>query len=312
MFILDPRAKTEFVEANGLSFEVLTCGEGDRLALCLHGFPEHAISWRHQLPALTDLGFRVWAPNLRGYGKSSRPKGVKSYCLDNLVADVAGLIDASGAREVVLLAHDWGAAIAWEFAYRQVRPLSKLVIMNVPHPACFMKGVKTLKQLRKSWYIFFFQIPFLPEYLLGRKGAKAVGDAFARTSCDRDRFPDDLLAVYSANATQPGALKAMINYYRAAYRYHKWPDPEDFPIIDTPTLLVWGEEDMALGKELTIDTDQFVSNLTTRYLTGVSHWVQQEAPNSVNAMVDAFLNDKHVPQHSELRQAEDEKRSGQR
>ena len=105
----DPRIRTEFVDANHLRFEVDVCGSGDRLALCLHGFPEHSFSWRYQLPMLADLGYTAWAPNLRGYGHSSRPEGIEAYSLENLLADVAGLIDAAGRREVVLLAHDWGA-----------------------------------------------------------------------------------------------------------------------------------------------------------------------------------------------------------
>ena len=119
----DPRIHTEFVEANGLRFEVDVCGSGDRLALCLHGFPEHSISWRHQLPMLADLGYRAWAPNLRGYGNSSRPEGMAAYSIECLMDDVAGLIDASGASETVLIAHDWGAVIAWHFAIRKLRPL---------------------------------------------------------------------------------------------------------------------------------------------------------------------------------------------
>ena len=124
------------VDANGLTFEVFTAGaaSADRLALCLHGFPEHAHSWRFQMQPLADLGYRVWAPNLRGYGRSSRPPRIRDYAIEALLDDVAGLIDASGAREVVLLGHDWGAVIAWYFAMHRVRPLSRLVIMNVPHP----------------------------------------------------------------------------------------------------------------------------------------------------------------------------------
>ena len=122
----------KWVEANGLTFEVAEAGEGDKLALCLHGFPEHSISWRHQLPMLADNGYTAWAPNLRGYGNSARPDSMAAYAIEDLMEDVAGLIDASGARETVLIAHDWGAVIAWYFAIRQIRPLEKLIICNVP------------------------------------------------------------------------------------------------------------------------------------------------------------------------------------
>ena len=131
----DPRIRTEIIDANRLRFEVDMCGNGYQLALCLHGFPEHSFSWRHQLPMLAELGYLAWAPNLRGYGRSSRPEGMEAYGIENLMTDVADLIDASGCRETVLIAHDWGAVIAWYFAMRRIRPLSKLIILNVPHPA---------------------------------------------------------------------------------------------------------------------------------------------------------------------------------
>jgi epoxide hydrolase 4 len=152
-----------FISANGQTFELAECGSGDRLALCLHGFPELNYSWRFQMPMLAARGWKVWAPNLRGYGASSRPEGVRAYALDHLVADVAALIEASGAREVMLIAHDWGAIIAWHFAILKKRPLVRLVIMNVPHPMVGMREIRHWRQLSKSWYIFFFQLPRLPQ-----------------------------------------------------------------------------------------------------------------------------------------------------
>ncbi len=135
--------KTEWVEANGLRFEVLTCGEGPRLALCLHGFPEIALSWREQMLALAREGWRVWAPNQRGYGRTTRPESMEAYAIEELMADVAALIDASGAKEVALLGHDWGGIVAWCFVTRRLRPLVKLVIINVPHPVCFLRAVSS-------------------------------------------------------------------------------------------------------------------------------------------------------------------------
>jgi epoxide hydrolase 4 len=297
---LDEIVTTE-VEAGGHTFEVDMCGEGDHLVICLHGFPEHSHSWRYQLPLLAKLGFRAWAPNQRGYGKSYRPQGVENYHIDKLVEDIGQLFDASGAKDLTILAHDWGAIIAWAFAIKKTRPLKTLIIMNVPHPAAVSRGF-SFSQLKKSWYILFFQIPRLPEFLLGRKAAKPVGDLILNSSCDRSMFPDEVLDVYRDNAAQPGALTAMLNYYRALLRFRTMNalSEEDTPKIETPTLLVWGEEDVALGKELTYDTDKFVTNLTIRYLPGVSHWVQQEAPETVNAMVEAFLTDNSVPQAGDL------------
>ena len=306
--VRDPRIETIFVDANGLRFEVDTCGSGDRLALCLHGFPEHSFSWRYQLPLLADLGYRAWAPNLRGYGLTTRPEGMEAYSIENLLADVGGLIDASGCREVVLLAHDWGAVIAWYFAMRRIRPLDKLVICNVPHPVPAQRALgKGLAQLKKSWYIFFFQIPKLPEWLLGRDGARAIGEAFRGSAVDRTRFPDEVIEVYRRNAAQPGALTAMINYYRALVRGGgaRRQREAGYPIIETPTLMIWGEDDVALTKETTYGTEEHVRDFTIRYLPRVSHWVQQEAPEAVNAMIRAFLEGRPVPQIKWLMQIEE-------
>ena len=291
---------TQFVTANGLTFEVDVCGSGDKLALLLHGFPESKFSWRLQVPLLARLGYKVWAPNLRGYGRSSRPTSVSDYHIEKLAQDVAGLIDAARAKEVVLVAHDWGALIAWYFAIQKVRPLSKLIIMNVPHPLCMQRALKTWAQLKKSWYVFFFQIPWLPERMLTARKAEAIGRAFADMAVDKSRFPSDVVDHYRANALLPGAMRAMINYYRAAFRAGaRVMSPAD-GLVDTPTLMIWGENDTALGKETTYGTEVYVQDLTIRYLPGVSHWVQQEAPEKVNVMLEAWLTGKAVPIEGEI------------
>jgi pimeloyl-ACP methyl ester carboxylesterase len=281
----------EFIRANGLRFHVATCGDGNRLALCLHGFPECWYSWRHQLPLLARLGYRVWAPDLRGYGESDRPPHVGAYALEALMDDVAGLIDAAGARETLLIAHDWGGIIAWFFAMRRVRLLTGLVQMNVPHPGPMERALRHWRQLSRSWYVLFFQLPRLPEALLRARGCRAIGDAFRNSAVDKSRFPDEVLQVYRDNAARPGALTAMLNYYRALLRGGggRRQAALGYPVIDTPTLMIWGEQDIALGIESTYGTEQWVPNLTLRYLPGVSHWVQQEAPETVNGLLEQWL-----------------------
>jgi pimeloyl-ACP methyl ester carboxylesterase len=281
----------KIVRANGIDFNVAIAGTGERLALCLHGFPEVSFSWRYQMPLLARLGYQVWAPDLRGYGGTSRPLGVKAYALENLEEDVAALIEASGAKEVVLVGHDWGALIAWYYAMFGRLPISRLIIMNVPHPALAEKGLRTRRQLAKSWYVFFFQLPWIPEWVLARNGYAAIGRAFRGMAVDKSRFPDEVLHVYREAAAQPGALTAMLNYYRALIRGLRRNRRRGIRKIDTPTLMIWGEVDAALGKELTYGTDQYVSNLTLRYLPNVSHWVQQEAPETVNGLIEAWLLD---------------------
>ncbi len=292
--------ETRFVEANGLRFETDMCGEGERLALCLHGFPESKFSWRYQLPLLAELGWKAWAPNQRGYGNSSRPEGIAAYRVDHLIADVRGLIAASGAKETMLVAHDWGAIVAWLAAIGEIPTLSRLVIMNVPHPACMARELRTWRQLKKSWYVFFFQLPWLPEKALTRDGAEAVGRAFHGMAVDKSRFPPEVLKHYRDNASIPGAMTAMVNWYRAAVRAgSKVMNPQP-GTVGVPTLMIWGEEDSALSKETTFGTDAYVPDLTLRYLPGVSHWVQQEAPEAVNAMMRAWLSGERVPEAAEL------------
>jgi epoxide hydrolase 4 len=283
------------IRANGIDFNVATLGSGNRLALFLHGFPESSFSWRYQLPLLARLGYRAWAPDLRGYGSSTRPLGVSAYSLDRLEEDVAALVDASGATEVVLVGHDWGALIAWYYAMFGRVPIARLIIMNVPHPALAQKGLRTWLQLKKSWYIFFFQIPWIPEWGLRRNGSDAIGRVFRDMAVDKSRFPDEVLRVYREAASVPGALTAMLNYYRALIRGMRRNRRRGTVPIDTPTLMIWGEVDAALGKELTYGTEEHVRSLTLRYLPNVSHWVQQEAPETVNAMIEAWLLDRSVP-----------------
>lgn len=286
------------VPANGLDFEVAACGDGARFALLLHGFPECNHSWRHQLPLLARLGYTAWAPNLRGYGGTTRPARVRDYRMRHLLDDVTGLIDAAGAHETLLVGHDWGGAVAWVAALAAARPLEGLIAMNLPHPLLFRRGLRSWRQLRRSWYIFFFQLPWLPERFLGADRARRVSGIIRGTAVRKERFPGEVLEVYRRNAAQPGAIAAMLAYYRAFIRY---PIDRDLAraasrVLDTRTLMIWGEEDSALGIELTHGTDKLVRDLTLRTLPGVSHWVQQEAPETVNAMIEAWLGGREVPE----------------
>ena len=283
------------VRANGISFEVATLGEQAAdapLAICLHGFPEHSYSWRYQMPLLADLGYRVWAPNLRGYGNTDQPSGLRAYALATLVEDIAALIRASSAGEVLVLGHDWGGMLAWLTAMRHPELVQRLVVCNMPHPACFRREVRRFPQLWMSWYVLFFQLPYLPERMLGARGAAAVGDMFQRSTRDQSRFPDEVLAVYCSNASRPGRLTAMLNWYRALLRGGGWrtlPREGQWPRIEAPTLMVWGDADAALSVRCTDGTAQYVADLTLHRLPGVSHWVQQEAPEAVNALLTAWL-----------------------
>lgn len=285
------QVETRRIDANGLGFTVDEAGTGEDVALLLHGFPECRFAWRHQLPLLADLGWRAIAPDLRGYGLSSRPPATADYRLDHLIEDVAALFEATGAGRRLLIGHDWGGVIAWAFAMRRRLPLDGLVIMNAPHPLVFAEVMRrSPRQWLRSWYIAFFQLPWLPEALMRAGGAWRIGEAFTAMAVDESRFPPEVTEVYRQGALIPGALTAMINYYRA--NIGALGELGDAPPIEIPTLLVWGEADKALGIECTHGYEPYVCDLTLRRLPGVSHWVQQEAPERVNQMLEGWLKER--------------------
>jgi pimeloyl-ACP methyl ester carboxylesterase len=290
MDIGEDRTARRLVPAAELTFEVLEHGEGDLLALCLHGFPSQAICWREQLPLLASLGYRAWAPSLRGYGWTSRPERVADYTIDKLLGDIAALIDASGARSVVLIGHDWGGLLAWFFAARRIRPLEKLIILNAPHPAIAAVAYRKWRQMRKAWYMLAFQVPWLPDFLLRFNQAWLLGRLMRFAAGGRKIFPADVLDAYRSAAAEPGAVTAMLNWYRALVRTTS-PPPEvsgRCPIIDTPTLVIWGEADVALDLACLDGLEDYVSDLRVERLPGVSHWVQEEAPEAVNGLIARF------------------------
>lgn len=290
------------VRANGIRFHVLEEGEGEKLALCLHGFPELGYSWRHQLPLLARLGYRAWAPDLRGYGRTERPARTRDYAIETLIDDVVGLIEAAGGEPATLIAHDWGAVIAWYVAMRRPEVLERLVIMNVPHPAPLRREMHRPRQLLSLSYAGLFQIPRLPERLLAQDGYRRIENAFTATAVDPSRFTEADLREYREGASQPGALTAMLAYYRAYVRGGGMRRQRKlgFPIIEVPTLMVWGERDVFLRHESTVGTSEWVRDLTVRYLPDAAHWVQQEAPEAVNAILERWLTGAQVPQAWEL------------
>ena len=290
MLALMNAISTRTVRANGLTFTLDEAGDGDDVALFLHGFPESRRSWRRQLPFLADLGWRAVAPDLRGYGQSDRPTGRAAYTLEHLTDDVGALFDVLGARRRLLIGHDWGAVVAWTSAIERVRPLGGLIIMNVPHPAVYAAHLRrSPSQLAKSWYVFFFQIPGLPEWLTTANGARLVERAFTRGVADPSIFSAEDLQVYRDNARQPGAMTAMINYYRANAPRLGGADKTLTRKIETPTLMIWGENDAFLDVGLTEGYGPYVSDFTLKRLPGVSHWVQQEAADVVNRQMAEWM-----------------------
>lgn len=264
--------------ANGLEFAIDEAGQGDDVALFLHGFPEARATWRRQLPHMADQGWRAVAPDLRGYGESSRPAARADYRIDRLVADVEAMFQALGARRRLLVGHDWGGVIAWQAALSGRVALDGLAILNAPHPTVFQRVLNDgWRQRLRSWYVAFFMLPGLPEWQLTRRHGRALDKALAGV-------PADLLALYKDNICRPGSATAMIDYYRANALALSAQAPPSAP-LKTPTLMIWGEDDVALDVALTQGNEAFVSDFTLVRLPGISHWVQQEAPERVNRAI---------------------------
>ncbi|MDM9380604.1 alpha/beta hydrolase [Chlorogloeopsis sp. ULAP01] len=277
--------KHDYIITNGVKLHYVTQGEGP-LMLMLHGFPEFWYSWRHQIPEFAKY-FKVVAVDLRGYNDSDKPKEQSAYVMDEFIKDVEGLIRALGYEKCVLVGHDWGGAIAWCFAYAHPEMVEKLIVLNIPHPAKFSEGMRNPQQLLKSSYMFLFQLPWLPELLIQSADYQAIETAFKGMAVNKSTFTQADIDTYKDAAAKRGALTAMLNYYRNVFQ-QKILNP-NWGILEVPTLMIWGEKDTALGKELSYGTESYVRDLQIRYIPNCSHWVQQEKPELVNEYMREFL-----------------------
>ncbi|GLV58321.1 hydrolase [Dictyobacter sp. S3.2.2.5] len=275
------------IMTNTIRMHYVTQGEGPLIVL-LHGFPEFWYSWRLQVPFLADLGYSVVAPDLRGYNDSDKP--TSGYDIPTLLLDIVGLIKGLGYEKAIIIGHDWGGVLAWSFAIAYPEMTEKLVVLNAPHPGAMQRELRTLKQLRKSWYIFAFQLPWLPEYIMGRNHAELIGRMFQQTAVKKEAFPPEVIAHYREAMSKPRALTSSINYYRSlARRPQNLVDRRIAGVINMPTLLIWGEQDVALDITLTEALDQWVTNLQVKRIRDSGHWVQQEQPELVNRFLREFL-----------------------
>lgn len=275
-----------YLSTNGVTLHYVTQGEGD-LMLMLHGFPEFWYSWRHQMMEFA-LDYKVVAVDLRGYNESDKPKNREAYRLSVLVEDIKGVIKGLGYDRCILVGHDWGGAISWAFAQTYPECLERLIVLNMPHPAKFSQGLRTLPQLFRSWYIFLFQLPFFPEWILKRDNYRKLEEILSRTAIDPETFPPEAIEIYRQAAAEPGAITAMLNYYRNLFQGGL--PQQNWNIIQIPTLIIWGENDIALGKELTVGTQAYVKDLQVRYIPNCSHWVHEEQPQLVNQYMREWLS----------------------
>ncbi len=265
---------------DGVRIHVAEQGKGSPVVL-LHGFPEGWLTWREQMSALAGAGYRAVAPDLRGYGASDKPRGIAMYKASRVADDVANVIRSLGAGPVPVVGHDWGAIITYRLAMDHPELVSRLVILNGPHPAQFARVIRrSAAQRKRSWYIFFFQLPFLPELMLRRKGTlRRIFDGV---------IDDDDLREYESSFAQPYAATAALNYYRAGRTRDREPKTR---VIDKDVLVVWGMRDVALGPECLEGLDEWLPRVRIQRMERAGHFVQHEAGKDVTAILLRELGD---------------------
>lgn len=267
----------EYADINGIRMHYAEAGRGETV-LFLHGFPECWYSWRHQLAAFAP-DYRVIAPDLRGFSET----GTRGpYDVGTLLEDVLSLLRHLGVERAHIVGHDWGGHLAWMLAILHPGVVQTLTVCNLPHPALMQRGLRRPRQLFRSWYIFAFQVPWLPERAIAPRDYHMLARGMIR-ACAPGTFTKDDIRVFLASWRLQG-LGGGINWYRAAMR-RPVPLPHPVPVLEMPVALAWGENDPYLGLELTLGTDAYAADFAMHYLPGISHWVQQEAPDAVNAIL---------------------------
>jgi pimeloyl-ACP methyl ester carboxylesterase len=260
-------------------------GQGE-LVVLLHGFPESSHSWRHQVPVIADAGFRVVAPDLRGYGESDAPPNVADYAFPKITGDVVGLISALGETSAHIVGHDWGGSIAWALAARSPQHVRSLTILNSPHPIASAEARQIPEQQQKSWYMLLFQFPGVAEEWLSNDDFANLRRFVFETAAPAT-FPPEEREIFCTALARPGRLTAALNYYRANIPPENWlKPPPELPPVEVPTTIIWAGGDTYMSPILLEKSIERVTGpLHVERLPDVSHWVQQEVPGHVNALI---------------------------
>ena len=275
-------------EVGGVRLHVAEAGPEDGpLLVLLHGFPEFWFGWRELIGPLAAQGYRVLAPDQRGYNLSDKPKGVGAYRLDLLADDIFGLVRAYGRERFRLVGHDWGASVAWWMATRRPGPIEKMAILNAPHPAVWLKSMtEDPEQRKKSRYVQMLRTPWLPELMVRMGGYKGLADAFANAARP-GAFGPEAMARYREAWTRPGALTSMLNWYRALFQ-HDLPVPA-VGSIPTPTLVLWGDLDAFAEPGLAETSAALCAQAQVRHFPAATHWIAHDEPEGVLAALVPFL-----------------------
>ncbi len=278
-----------YIPTNGIQLHIAEAGErGKPMLILLHGFPEFWYAWIHQIEFFAEQGFHVLAPDQRGYNLSDKPHGIKNYGLDELCKDIIGILDYEQVQKCFLIGHDWGAMVAWGLGMKFPERFYKLGIINVPHPTIMKKSLKTNpRQRKKSAYMFFFQLPWLPEYILGKDNFLKLVKTLKKNT-KKGAFTDEELEIYRKAWGQKGALTGMLNWYRGIFRAAPTRGKTNRIVI--PTHIFWGENDYVLGRDL---AEQSMKYLDFGEITfyQATHWIMHEIPDILNPDLLAFLRE---------------------
>ena len=269
-----------FIRTNGIALHIVMSGPvNGPVVLLLHGFPEFWYGWRKQIQALAAAGFRVWAPDQRGYNLSDKPRGRHAYRMDLIARDAIGLIEATGQPQVYLAGHDWGAMTAWWVALTAPERVRRMAVLNVPHPEISVRHVRRdPRQMLRSTYAAFFQLPRLPEWLLRARNFALLARTL-KGSARRGTFSDADIGYYRQAWSQPRAFQSMLNWYRA---FMIKPVPDRLSRVSVPTTIIWGDKDVALRSVMAEESLALCDDGELIWMRGVSHWVQHDAAEAVN------------------------------
>ncbi|MEX1364267.1 MAG: alpha/beta fold hydrolase [Nannocystaceae bacterium] len=277
-----------YVQLDEVRLHVVEAGEGP-LVVLLHGFPEFWYSWRFQIPVLVRAGFRVVAPDMRGYNLSDKPSGVRAYRVERLAADIAQLVDRLGERRAAVVGHDWGGLVAWWFAMRHPDRLSRLSVLNCPHPEHQLAMMRDREQLRRSSYMLAFQLPVLPERRLLANDGEVLRRTFRTDPVREGAFSDSDVDRY-VQALSGGSAHAAINYYRALLRRSPFALRRALRPVQQPVQVIWGARDHHLGQQYARPSAALAADLRYDVIEDASHWVQVDRPAQVNARLKEFLD----------------------
>jgi len=276
---------------NGIALHVVLAGPPNgRPLIFLHGFPEFWFAWRSQIDHFTSLGYRVIVPDQRGYNLSDKPRGIASYSIDLLARDVVGVLDAVTDSKAIVVGHDWGATVAWYLAAQYSERVIRIAMLSVPHPRVFMKNLMTNPaQLRRSWYVLFFQLPWLPEVMLRRRNWGLLVRALRHTA-PPGVFSDSDIQRYKESWARKGALTAMLNWYRATLLCpSKLALDPKASRVKLPALLIWGKNDQFLGEAMARESLHYCDDGHLEILETATHWVQHENSVQVNNLLAQFF-----------------------